>query len=165
MAAATEITPELITKLLMDPTIAAASVSSQLMAVLNFVRGVSNQDGEAIIKEVTDDLEYLWVPKGLEQYGPRVKNKEQTKEFFTKYGGGSYVKDFKFTVLDYVEMPGKIVLQMKSSGELTSGKGQYDNDYIWIFHIVQQESTSKIKVVKEFYDSLYCMQVWGSTET
>jgi len=95
MTAAMEITPELITKLIMDPTIATASVSPQLMTVLNFVRAVSNQDGEAIIEEVTDDLEYIWVPRGMDRYGPQVKSKEQTKDFFTKYGGGSYVKDFK----------------------------------------------------------------------
>jgi len=40
--------------------------------------------------------------------------------------------------------------------------GNYDVEYVWIFHLVQHEDGScKIKVAKEFFDSLYCARIWG----
>lgn len=51
---------------------------------------------------------------------------------------------------------------MTSTGDLVSGTGKYENQYVWIFHIVEVEGQGpKIKVAKEFFDSLYCAKLWG----
>ncbi|KAJ7142154.1 hypothetical protein C8R43DRAFT_1109304 [Mycena crocata] len=136
--------------------------SPQLQTALAFLKAVSEQKPDDLVLYLTDDAEYHWVTPGFDVLGPRVKNKEQTKEFFTKVRG-TFVKDFKYIIHDYVEMPGKIVLQMSSTGDLLTGGGKYENQYMWLFHFSQDASgvQPKIRVAKEFFDSLYCARVWG----
>lgn len=52
---------------------------------------------------------------------------------------------------------------MTSTGDLLSGHGKYENQYMWLFHLTEglEEEKPKIKVAKEFFDSLYCARVWG----
>ncbi|KAF7330979.1 hypothetical protein MVEN_02438000 [Mycena venus] len=136
--------------------------SPQLQTVLAFLKAVSDQNPDEMLLHLTDDVEYHWVTPGFDALGTRVKNKEQTKEFFTKVSG-TFVKDFKYIIQDYVEMPGKIVLQMTSTGDLLAG-GKYENQYMWLFHIEQDhagDTNPKIRIAKEFFDSLYCARVWG----
>jgi len=137
--------------------------SPQLETVLAYLQAVSDQRPDEILSHLTDDAEYHWVTPGFDALGPRVKNKEETRAFFTAVRG-TFVKDFKYIIHDYVEMPGKIVLQMSSTGELLSGEGQYENQYMWLFHVEEhpvEGQKPKIKVAKEFFDSLYCARVWG----
>ncbi len=57
---------------------------------------------------------------------------------------------------------------MSSTGELLSGEGQYENQYMWLFHVEEHPAEGqkpKIKVAKEFFDSLYCATVWGLLKT
>jgi hypothetical protein len=104
--------------------------SPQLRTVLNYLNAVSDQDVDQVFLYVTDDYEYHWVAPGFDALGPRVKNKEQTREFFESIKG--FVKDFKvrkiaanshsprylhsvgaqYIISDHVEMPGKIALQV-----------------------------------------------------
>ncbi|KAJ7234413.1 hypothetical protein C8J57DRAFT_1249189 [Mycena rebaudengoi] len=137
--------------------------SPQLQTVLSFLEAVKDQHPDDILSHLTEDVKYHWVTPGFEALGPRVKNKEQTKQFFTGVKG-TFVKDFKFIIQDYIEMPGKILLQMTSTGDLLAGGGKYENQYMWLFHLVQDGADGqkpKIKVAKEFFDSLYCARVWG----
>jgi hypothetical protein len=53
---------------------------------------------------------------------------------------------------------------MTSTGDLLNGAGKYENQYMWLFHVVDDPADSqkpKIKVAKEFFDSLYCARAWG----
>ncbi|KAJ7756414.1 hypothetical protein DFH07DRAFT_478209 [Mycena maculata] len=137
--------------------------SPQLQTVLEYLKAVSDQDPDKILLHLTEDAEYHWVTPGFDALGPQVKNKEQTKAFFTRVSG-TFVKDFKYIIQDYVEMPGKIVLQMTSTGDLLAGGGKYENQYMWLFHLAQDPvggQKPKIKIAKEFFDSLYCARVWG----
>ncbi|KAJ8088031.1 hypothetical protein PM082_013582 [Marasmius tenuissimus] len=161
MASTSDITPELITQLILDDSAAPTTASAQLRTVLRFLKGIRDQNAQAILEQLSDDIEYSWIAKGFDQIAPRVKDRKETEAFFTRFLGGNFVKDYTYTCLDYVEMPGKVVLQLKCDGELTSGMGNYDNEYIWIFHLVQHEGDLKIKVAKEFFDSLYCARIWG----
>ncbi|KAJ7154768.1 hypothetical protein C8R46DRAFT_1356770 [Mycena filopes] len=133
--------------------------SPQLQTVLAFLKGVSGQKPEEIFLHLADDAEYHWVTPGFDALGPRIKNWNETKDFFTKVSG-TFVKDFEFIIEDYVEMPGKVVLQMSSTGDLLSGGGKYENQYMWLFHLTEGHHP-KIQLAKEFFDSLYCARVWG----
>ncbi|KAJ7437998.1 hypothetical protein B0H11DRAFT_2105948 [Mycena galericulata] len=137
--------------------------SAQLQTVLAFFEAFCDQNPDEILSRLSDDIEYHWVPPGFDALGPRVKNKEQTREFFTKTCG-TFVKDFKWIIQDYVEMPGKIVLQMTCTGDLLNGGGKYENHCMWLFHLTDPAvngQAPKIKVAKEFFDSLYSARVWG----
>ena len=57
---------------------------------------------------------------------------------------------------------------MTCTGDLLSGKGKYENHYMWLFHVEQSPPEGqhpKIKVAKEFFDSWYCARVWGLLKT
>lgn len=68
--------------------------SPQLQTVLAFLQAVTDQIVDDMLKHVSDDFEWHWVTPGFDMLGPRVKNKEQTRDFFTRFGN-SFVKDFK----------------------------------------------------------------------
>jgi hypothetical protein len=61
-------------------------------------------------------------------------------------------------------MPGKIMFQVRCTAGLTiDGGGStklYENDYVWIFHLTDDKEKPKIKVAKEFFDSLYTFEFW-----
>ncbi|KAJ7033139.1 hypothetical protein C8F04DRAFT_1105247 [Mycena alexandri] len=133
--------------------------SPQLQTVLAFLKGVQEQNPEAMFSHLTDDVEYHWVPPGFDVLGPRIKNRKQTEEWLRGVCG-TFIKDFKTVIDDYVEMPGKIVLQMFFTGDLLTGPGKYENHCMWFFHVTYGPEP-KIKVVKEFFDSLHCARVWG----
>lgn len=67
----------------------------------------------------------------------------------------------QYEVKDYVEMPGKIVFQLRGSSELMNEDRTYDNEYVWIFHLTDGPEP-KIKHGKEFFDSLYAHQFFAS---
>lgn len=108
-----------------------ADPSPQLATVLAFLQAVTDQNPDVILAHLTEDCEYHWITPGFDALGPQVKNKAQTRAFFTAVGG-TFVKDFKaslalripaqrlisisvqYIIQDYVEMPGKIVLQVCS---------------------------------------------------
>ena len=53
---------------------------------------------------------------------------------------------------------------MTSTGDLLSGAGKYENQYMWLFHLTEDPvdgQKPKIRVAKEFFDSLYSARVWG----
>ncbi|KAJ7154771.1 hypothetical protein C8R46DRAFT_1041762 [Mycena filopes] len=108
---------------------------------------------------MTDDVEYHWVPPGFDTLGPRVKNRAETEKWFRGVCG-TFIKDFTTVIHDYVEMPGKIILQMFFTGELLTGDGRYENHCMWTFHLTDGPEP-KIRVLKEFFDSLHCARVWG----
>jgi hypothetical protein len=72
--------------------------SPQLQTVLAFLKAVSDQNPDDTISHLTEDAEYHWVTPGFDALGPRVKNKEQTKAFFTQVSG-TFVKDFKVNAI------------------------------------------------------------------
>lgn len=52
---------------------------------------------------------------------------------------------------------------MTSTGDLLGSNGKYENQYMWLFHLTEdiEGGKPKIKIAKEFFDSLYCARVWG----
>lgn len=172
--------------------------SPQLETVLSYLKAVSDQNPDEILTYLADDAEYHWITPGFDALGPRVKNKEQTRTYYTAISG-AFVKDFKvspethvwsdnsnqsqlslssttmlrcqarlcYRCVIYPEMFNPVnsrSYQMSSTGELLSGEGQYTNQYMWLFHVEEHPAEGhkpKIKVAKEFFDSLYCARVWG----
>lgn len=61
---------------------------------LAFVQALSDQDGDKIMSQLSDDLEFHWVLPGFDALGPRVKNKEQSEKFYRSLCG-TLVTDFK----------------------------------------------------------------------
>jgi len=54
--------------------------------------------------------------------------------------------------------------KLNSTGDLLSGQGKYENEYVWLFHLetdMGESNKPKIEVAKEFFDSLYSAQVLG----
>ena len=52
---------------------------------------------------------------------------------------------------------------MTSTGDLLGSHGKYENQYMWLFHLTEdvEGGKPKIKIAKEFFDSLYSARVWG----
>jgi ketosteroid isomerase-like protein len=46
-------------------------------------------------------------------------------------------------------------------GGLLNRARKYENQYMWLFHVVDNPADSQIKVTNEFFDSLYCARMWG----
>jgi len=137
--------------------------SPQLQTVIAYLRAVASQQAGPVFDLLTDDHQYEWIARGFDHLGPRIKDRAQTEQFYTGLFG-KFVKNYKYTVKDYIEMPGKVMLQVKGSSELITGKGTYDNEYVWIFHLTEGENGQppKIKHAKEFFDSLYASQFFST---
>jgi len=115
MASTSDITPELITQLILDHSAAPNTASAQLRTVLRFLKGLCDQNAQAVLGLFTDDIEYSWVAKGFDQVGPRVKDRKETEAFFTRFLGGNFVKDYRVSVCRHTNRVWKINVILFSS--------------------------------------------------
>jgi len=138
------------------------SPSPQLRTVITYLCGIKDQDIDTVLSQITQDHQYEWIASGFDHLAPRIKNRAQTEEFFRKLFHTAF-EDYQYVAIkDYLEMPGKVMLQLKCSSRQIANGSRYENEYIWIFHLTEgganRGSEPKIKIAKEFFDSLYAAE-------
>ncbi|TFK65000.1 hypothetical protein BDN72DRAFT_846132 [Pluteus cervinus] len=135
------------------------SISPQRQAVLDWLEGFNKWDADAIAAPMSDEsFEHQLLPTSLNR--PR-----RSKQEFVDYIRNDVVfllRDFKVTVDEIIEEPGKVVVQASSTAQSTTGFPYY-NEFMIIFHLQLSavDGVPRITLIKEFVDSAFTVNFFA----
>ncbi|KAK7685626.1 hypothetical protein QCA50_010396 [Cerrena zonata] len=138
-----------------------ANPSPQLQVVLTWMRALSSANPDAaelLATTLTEDHTYHFLPRSL---GYPSRNKEQFLAYARKVPL-SLFRNPQLHLHQVIEAPGKITIQATTIATFHTG-ARYENEYMTLYHLIEQEGEWKIQKVEEFVDARAMAYFFPST--
>jgi len=118
-----------------------------MKVALAWIQAFNAMDIKTITAQYSDNLQHYILPASI---GHPMRGKTEWTEWYTSVM--PMFKKFEAEIIESTEVPGKIILHARSTGESTTD-APYANEYMLTLHFDGPAEDPKICIVKEFVDS------------